>query len=250
MEQTELTPRQKHILTDLVKEYIVTGKAVSSLRLESKYKLPVSSATVRNDFLVLTEKGYLYKEYASSGRVPTNKTWRWFVQSILEKNTELPSLPLPLYNIFLKYRRQIGEQNQAVMIKDLLNRLVEENHFFGFGYLSQEDRLYEDGLEYIFRDIAQEGIMSLEAIQPLVQSVNNLEENLKDITIPQNLAVFIGKDNPLIPSDEFSAIIASLPSCSAFVGVIGTKRMPYGKHIALLREISNMFSNEDNSNDN
>ena len=246
MKGTELTLRQRNVLTFLIKEYISTGQAVSSLGLDRKYKLPVSTATIRNDFATLTQKGYLYKEYSSSGRVPTDKAWKWFVQAVLKDNENLSHLSLALDKIFLRYRQRINQSNRTLAVKDLLDDLVKRNHFFCFYYLSQEDRIYEDGLEYIFRDIAQEKRISLEVIRPLVQSVDELRERLRNVKISQRLAVFIGRENPLIPSDEFSTIIASLPSYSAFIGVIGTKRMPYDKHIALLRRVSSMFSDNIN----
>lgn len=247
MEKAELTSRQRNILIFSIQEYIATGQAVSSLCLARKYKLPVSSATIRNDFFALTKKGYLYKEYSSSGRIPTDKAWKWFVQTILQKGEYLSHLSLALDKIFAHYQRIIKQENYLFVIKHLLDELVEKNHFFGFCYMGQEDRVYENGLEYVFRDLAREGIMSLEEIQPLVQSVDELDQRLKNVRIPPQLSVFIGKENPLISSNDFSTIIASLPIHSIIVGVIGTKRMPYDKHIALLQRITHMFS-DDNVN--
>src|SRR5680860_1840647 len=82
----KLKDRNSYILKVLIKEYTRTGEPVSSEILNAKYRLGVSSATIRNDFVVLTEEGYLYKPYISSGRIPTDKAWKFFIDTISEEN--------------------------------------------------------------------------------------------------------------------------------------------------------------------
>ena len=56
-----LKDRNSSILKALIKEYTRTGEPVASEILNVKYRLGVSSATIRNDFTILAEEGYLYK---------------------------------------------------------------------------------------------------------------------------------------------------------------------------------------------
>jgi len=66
----DLSERQKFILA-LSSETTSNRPAVGSQRLVEHYKLDVSSATVRNDMLALTELGYLRQPHTSAGREPT-----------------------------------------------------------------------------------------------------------------------------------------------------------------------------------
>lgn len=76
--------RKKLILKQIVDQYIKSGEPVSSQTLLREYDLAVSSATVRNDMGYLEEQGYIEKPYSSSGRVPTERGYRFFVNWLLE----------------------------------------------------------------------------------------------------------------------------------------------------------------------
>jgi len=85
----KLPERQEHILGLIIREYIETVAPISSKALVEKYNLGVSSATVRNEMVVLTEQGYLRQPHTSAGREPTEEGYRYFVQRIVGEN-ELP----------------------------------------------------------------------------------------------------------------------------------------------------------------
>jgi heat-inducible transcriptional repressor len=85
----DLTDRQETILGLIIREYIESGVPVSSRGLLNRYRLGVSSATIRNEMVALTEHGYLRQPHTSAGREPTEEGYRYFVQRILGE-TELP----------------------------------------------------------------------------------------------------------------------------------------------------------------
>ena len=68
-----LTARQLLIFKYIVEEYIATAEPVGSKLLMTKYHLPYSSATIRNEMSFLEEQGYLEKTHTSSGRIPSMK---------------------------------------------------------------------------------------------------------------------------------------------------------------------------------
>jgi heat-inducible transcriptional repressor len=74
-----LGARQAAILSAIVREYIRSGEPIGSKHLVGRYKLDVSSATVRNDMSLLEELGYLAQPHTSAGRIPTDLGYRWFV---------------------------------------------------------------------------------------------------------------------------------------------------------------------------
>lgn len=76
--------RKRLILKEIVDHYIKTGEPVSSQTILEKYELSVSSATIRNEMKYLEKQGYIKKSWSSSGRIPTAKGYRFFVDWLLE----------------------------------------------------------------------------------------------------------------------------------------------------------------------
>src|SRR3972149_4209362 len=81
----DITPRQTEILKVIIKEYSETGEPVGSEILEKKYKLGVSPATVRNEMVELAKKGFIKKDYFSSGRVPSAKGFRFYIKNLMKE---------------------------------------------------------------------------------------------------------------------------------------------------------------------
>lgn len=79
-----LDDRKKKVLQAIVEEYINTAEPVSSNALISKYGLECSSATIRNEMADLEKKGLLDKMHTSSGRIPSAKGYRYYVDELLK----------------------------------------------------------------------------------------------------------------------------------------------------------------------
>jgi heat-inducible transcriptional repressor len=76
------TPRRERILNIIVEEYISKGVPVSSEHV-SKQGLGVSPATIRNEMMALEEEGYITHPHTSAGRVPTEKGYRHYIESLM-----------------------------------------------------------------------------------------------------------------------------------------------------------------------
>src|SRR3989344_7889764 len=81
----DLTQRQISILKSLIEEYINTAEPVGSETLEKKYGLSASPATIRNEMVALTSKGYIKKTHSSSGRVPTPMGMKFYVKQLMKE---------------------------------------------------------------------------------------------------------------------------------------------------------------------
>lgn len=81
-----LDERKKKILQAVIDEYVNTAEPVSSAALVEKYGLNYSSATVRNELAELEKNGYLDKTHTSSGRVPSEKGYRFYVDELVKED--------------------------------------------------------------------------------------------------------------------------------------------------------------------
>jgi heat-inducible transcriptional repressor len=80
----QLSDRGKRILEAVIEDYIATAEPVGSRTITRSHALALSPATVRNVMSELEEMGLLISPHTSSGRIPTDKAYRLYVNSILE----------------------------------------------------------------------------------------------------------------------------------------------------------------------
>jgi heat-inducible transcriptional repressor len=81
--QDELTPRERRVLEAVIQTYVQTAEPAGSRVLARRHGLGVSPATIRNTMSDLEEKGFLTHPHTSAGRVPTDKAYRAYVDSLL-----------------------------------------------------------------------------------------------------------------------------------------------------------------------
>jgi heat-inducible transcriptional repressor len=77
-----MTPRGQEVLHEIVEAYIATGEAVSSRSIAQRFREGLSPASIRNVMMDLDEEGYLSQQHTSAGRIPTEKAFRVYVQSL------------------------------------------------------------------------------------------------------------------------------------------------------------------------
>ncbi len=81
---SRLDGRKAAILTAIVREYVNHAEPVSSKRVTETTALGVSAATIRNEMAALEDAGYIAQPHTSAGRVPTDKGYRYFVDTLDE----------------------------------------------------------------------------------------------------------------------------------------------------------------------
>ena len=78
-----LTERERRILDAVIQSYVESAEPVGSRTVARRFGLGVSAATIRNAMSDLEEKGYLYHPHTSAGRVPTDRAYRVYVDSLM-----------------------------------------------------------------------------------------------------------------------------------------------------------------------
>lgn len=79
-----LTKRQLLILEAIIRDYTSAGQPIGSKTLQNQLPVHVSSATIRNEMATLEKLGYLIKEHSSSGRYPSLKGYRFYVDHLVK----------------------------------------------------------------------------------------------------------------------------------------------------------------------
>ena len=79
----DLNERERRVLEAVIRSYVETAEPAGSRTLSRHFGLGISAATIRNTMSDLEEKGYLFHPHTSAGRVPTDKAYRVYVDSLI-----------------------------------------------------------------------------------------------------------------------------------------------------------------------
>lgn len=109
-----LTERQKEILKYIVEEYIKTAKPVSSNKICNK--LNCSSATIRNEMVILEDYHLLEKNHFASGRQPSEEGYRYYVNNLMQPKNMSGEDMLKLQTIF---------HNSTLDLNDTIKKSIE-----------------------------------------------------------------------------------------------------------------------------
>ena len=111
-----LSDRQKLILKAIIEDYVTSNEPVGSKALTEKPYLDFSSATIRYDMQDLEEKGYLEKTHTSSGRIPSQTGYRYYVDHLIIRDEQVLE--------YFKYLDEILD-NKKLAKEDALKKLAD-----------------------------------------------------------------------------------------------------------------------------
>lgn len=116
-----INTRESNILKSIIEEYVKTARPVSSKSLCKKFKC--SSATIRNDMAELENLGYLEKTHISSGRIPAEKGYRYYVDYLMEPKNISGEDMLKLQTIFSNSQLDLNEaiSKSLEIVADITN---------------------------------------------------------------------------------------------------------------------------------
>lgn len=136
-----LTERRRRVLKAIIDEFIEYAHPVGSKLLIKKYDMPYSSATIRNEMAKLEEAGYLEKAHTSSGRIPSEEGYRYYIKFLFEEDDREITSIIPRGKPTLRMTRlerlvdvcyQVGmpfdwKMNQIIQ---LLSEVTEQTVFY------------------------------------------------------------------------------------------------------------------------
>lgn len=119
--------RKLYILGAILRSYIESAEPIGSRTLQREFDMGVSAATIRNEMSDLEHLGYLMKAHTSSGRIPSDRAYRWYVDRLLDGEIKLPDIPA-LYNTSLLHRSNALES----VLDGALRMLSESTNYIAF----------------------------------------------------------------------------------------------------------------------
>ncbi len=223
--------RKKRLLDYTIRTYIKTASPVGSSFLAEKYGLGVSSATVRNDLMELESEGYIFQPHISSGRVPTETGYRFWIENFYREKVLGKDNRNKLKNI-----KNDFESDNDRTVKEFAKCIASfSNSAVVVGF--SPDDIYYTGISYLF---SQPEFHRYELVCSISEVVDRLDDIIPDFfdNLDDNVDILIGKDNPL--SNDCSVVISGLEDGRLFM-ILGPTRMDYENNVAIIKFLKKLI---------
>ncbi|MEO6508363.1 MAG: hypothetical protein ABIO02_00255 [Patescibacteria group bacterium] len=235
----DLTQRQVDILKTIISEYTETGGPVGSEILEKKYKLGVSPATIRNEMVALAKKGYLKKTHFSSGRVPSTKGFRFYIQHLM-KEKEMSTMDE------VAYKNSIWDERTQVhrLLSHATRVLAQRTNLLAVTATEAGD-IYYAGMSNLF---AKDEFLNIDLSRTLLELLDETpywEAILRQFyKLDQDIMCMLGEEDfRNILFEPLASVFGEFNSdkIKGFIGVIGPNRMNFDVVIPQVRYFSHLL---------
>ena len=224
------------MLAAAVSAYIETGEPVSSKELAKKFSL--SSATLRTILGELEDEGYLFHPHTSSGRVPTDRGYRYYVDFLMDQN-KLSDQQLSLI---------MGEyKNIDPSIERILEKTTEIvaglTHYTAIASFSQwEDKIFYKGLSNIFQHREFHDYQKIALLVRMMEEKTYLLE-LINKRLEEPVKIYIGEDMHCPFTSDIALVVASYKGGKnqGSIAVLGPRRMSYVNSVSALESMSGIL---------
>ena len=235
----DLTQRQVDILRTIIKEYSETGVAVGSEILEKKYKLGVSPATIRNEMVELAKKGYLKKSHFSSGRVPSAKGFRFYINHLM-KQKDLSTTDE------VAYKNSIwDERNEAHRLLSQATKVLSQKTGLLSLITTNSGDLYYSGIANLLNEPEFLNLTLSSSLFGRLDEVNFWERILNEFTgIEDEIRCMLGEEDFHDPIfDSCASVWGEFEGkkIKGMIGVVGPKRMYYDLVIPQIKYFSHLI---------
>lgn len=247
-----LSRRQSFILNRVVDTFIETGHPVSSRAVAYTSPFPVSSATIRYEMGALEETGYLAQAHHSSGRIPTDRGYRHYLDYGIQsykmaqgQSQELSARFIsrfkgkedtqPFVEEFASVLSELSQQLSVLLVPDAGSMEGDENRV----------HMTSKGLRYL---LEKPECQDSATLRPLVQAVEEKEVLKK--WIGENASAtgpkaFVGFEHEFEELENYAIVTARFESGdhgpSGAFAVIGLKRMAYAKVLPIVSEMAEVM---------
>jgi len=225
-----LEPRLAQLLKLIVERYVQTAQPVSSKELCDAFGLTVSSATVRNHMSELEALGYIAQPHTSSGRIPTEQAYRYYIANLSEESRKRP-----IMNVTITVQRI----TRAPTMEERLHALAKDvAQASGEAVMVATSRPWSAtvGVENLLR---KPDFRTEEAIEGLASAFEKFDGALQKMlrVAGDDVKVVLGVENPFGPDLASVVVRHRLPDgTQGVMSIVGPLRMDYPRNMAILSQ--------------
>ncbi|WKZ30176.1 MAG: hypothetical protein QY314_00165 [Candidatus Dojkabacteria bacterium] len=245
-----MTERQRQILKALIESFILSGEDVSSFELLRNHEFDVSSATLRNEFLSLTESGYLTKSHFASGRIPTIKGLYFYINNLMNEEQvnflEIVRIGQELYNERFDIQTLLRQSMKTV------HKLTGEPVFVIYNNVIQFYRISRllSSYTHFPKKIQADYLKGLIKFWDVIEDPEVFSSILgSQVEYPRGgVGLFSGTELGLEELENFIAVFAPFKllqndTAHGYIGTIGYINLNYKSAVPALKTMADMLNN-------
>lgn len=225
--------RKEKLLASIIKYYVNSARPVGSEVLVKCCRLNLSPATIRNEMKVLEKEGYIFQPHTSAGRIPTDKGYRYFVDTLMKEKQLNINEQRILQTELLKLK---AEHNR--MAKTMAKLLAHMSNSVALSGIINYESIWDFGMTELLKQPEFDQADKIGQIAMLLECIDENIDKLSKKTSDKNIDIYIGEENPLAKVEHCSMIISGIKFPSGekgIIAVVGPKRMKYSKNISLIK---------------
>lgn len=229
----EKQDRHAKLLQAIVDEYIRSAHPVSSKILVEEWGFTYSPATIRNDMAEMEEDGWIAQPHPSSGRIPTEHGYQYYVEHFIDHPSLSASSRTLLAHIAHTrvHSAQASARAMARAIADITGEMVIVSFHKDWYVLA--------GISYLFH---KPEFLERDEMVALSDTLDHVEDVFEDLRqrMETRIAVFIGTQNSI--SSSCTALLSPYGDHqNGIVGILGPMRMNYEHNLAVLEYIDQLL---------
>ncbi|MBQ9136483.1 MAG: heat-inducible transcription repressor HrcA [Lachnospiraceae bacterium] len=212
----QLDDRKKKILQAIIRNYLETGEPVGSRTISKYTDLNLSSATIRNEMADLEELGYIIQPHTSAGRIPTDKGYRLYVDTMMtEKEREVEEMKEMLLE---------KEDKMEALLKQVARVLAQNTNY---ATMISAPQIHRNKLKFIQLSRVDRG----QILAVIVVEGNMIKNHMLDV--PDGL-----DDETLLKLNMLlNTHLNGLPIEEINLGLIAALKQQAGIHSAIVGEV-------------
>jgi len=245
-----ISDRQGLLLASIIENFVKTAEPVSSKLLEKSGFFGLSSATIRAEMNDLEDSGFLAHIYTSSGRVPTDRAYRYYVDNVVPEsgiwNLESGDTKFKNKNRGTNDKNQnriknaitgAGEDPREInkAVAQVLSELSENLVITG---IEEGQDFFKVGLSSLFEMPEFREFDRAFRLTSFFDEFEDFFDKIEKEFFADDIKVFIGRENPVPNIRDETVILAkyNLPNdLTGSLTLIGPTRMDYAKNIGLIK---------------
>lgn len=248
-----LTQRQETILKRVIESHIETSEPVGSRFITERYALSFSPATIRNEMGLLEELGFLTHPHTSSGRLPTDGGYRYYI----DHTTFDEAFPEEVYARVSEELNPHGLGSQIMeafldRVSSLLSSMTQEVGLSLSVTPEQEMmqkieelKLSLQGLTYILEKPEFHDVKKLKSLIGTLEGKIALKQLLFKRSHEARVSVSVGHEHENEAFEDCAIVTARYSiggKATGAIAILGPKRMPYRQVVPLVSRVAEIMS--------
>lgn len=248
----QLSERQNSILRGVIETHIETSLPVGSRYVGEKCAFSFSPATIRNEMGALEELGYLTHPHTSSGRIPTDHGYRYYIDHSRFEEAVADSFISHAENLIPEHDNESVEDflDRVSLMLSLLSQEIgltlmpfTESSFLG---KAMRLKLSFQGLPHILEKPEFQDVCKIKPLLNAFEEKVTLTRWLLEHVHAEHVSVSVGHEHEQEALEDCAIVMARYPaggSRKGAIAILGPKRMPYRQIIPLVSRMAVVVGN-------